>query len=61
LYNLTVEADILFHPDVTQAEEVADLLIRTVRCADRMERKLLRVDEPMDAFRKDLLEEPQRE
>jgi hypothetical protein len=59
-YNLTVEADILFHPDTTQLEEVADLIMRTTRCADHMERALLSVDRTMRYFRDDLSEESDR-
>jgi hypothetical protein len=59
-YNLTVETDILFHPDTTQLEEVADLIARTTRCADHMEKALLSVDKPMSHFRDDLSEESRR-
>lgn len=61
-YDLTAEADILFHPMTTQPDEVLDLVTRTTRCADYMEHALLQGrDEPMDTFREELVEEPKRE
>lgn len=61
-YDLTAEADILFHPMTTQPDEVVDLVTRTTRCADYMEYALLQGrDEPMDTFREELVEEPKRE
>ena len=59
-YNLTVEADILFHPDTTQKPEVADLVTRTACCADHMEKALLSDDRPMRVFREELAKEPRR-
>ena len=59
-YDLTIETDMLFHPNTTQAEEVAGLVERTSRCADLIEKMLLNVDQPMDKFRADLFEEPKR-
>jgi superfamily II DNA or RNA helicase len=59
-YDLTIELDMLFHPDTTQLEEVADLVERTASSADRIEQTLLGIDQPMDKFRIDLLEEPKR-
>jgi hypothetical protein len=60
-YDLTVEADILFHPNTTQLPEVLDLVSRTCHCADHMEKALLAVDQRMDIFREDLFGEPQRD
>jgi hypothetical protein len=60
-YNLTIEADILFHGDTTQRQEVVDLVSRTTHCADRLEFALLQRDEPMDTFRLDLMKEPERD
>ncbi len=60
-YNLTVEIDMLFHSETTQAAEMADLVRRTVACADQMERALLPgLDQAMEVFRDDLLGEPHR-
>lgn len=60
-YNLTVEADILFHPNTTQPPEVLALIDRTVLCADHLEKALLEaIDQQMEHFRNDLFEEPQR-
>lgn len=60
-YNLTVEADLLFHPNTTQLPEVLDLINRTCHCADHMEKVLLRRDQEMKDFREDLFGEPQRD
>jgi len=61
-YNVTVEADILFHPFTTQMKEVQELILRTTRQADSLEYELLPDrDRAMAEFRKDLVEEPRRE
>ncbi len=60
-YNLTVEADILFHPNTTQLPEVLDLVSRTCHCADHMEKALLARDQKMEIFREDLFGEPHRD
>lgn len=60
-YTLTIEQDIYFHHKTTQLREVEDLIHRVVASADRMEKALLGKDEPLDAFRDDLLREPERE
>lgn len=49
-YDLSIEADILFHPDTTQFEEVLDLVERTVVSADNLEKKLLGKDESINSF-----------
>ncbi len=59
-YDLTAETDMLFDPVTTQSAEVIDLVDRTTRCADHMERVLLGSDQPMKIFRYDLVQEPQR-
>jgi hypothetical protein len=59
-YDLTAEADMLFDPITTQSAEVVDLVARTTCCADHMERVLLNCDQPMETFRSDLVQEPQR-
>ena len=59
-YNLTVEADLLFHPETTQRQELFDLVAKTTICADRLEQMLLNKDEPIQTFILDLKEEPKR-
>lgn len=58
--NLTVEADILFHPQSTQREEIIELISRTVHCADHMEKALLDRDEALESFSDLLSEEADR-
>lgn len=54
-YTLTVEGDIIFDPNLTQAEEAIDLLSRIAVAADWTERRLLEgLDQPFASFRKDL-------
>jgi hypothetical protein len=60
-YTLTVEGDIIFDPNLTQAEEAIDLLSRIAVAADWTERRLLEgLDQPFAAFRKDLHREAHR-
>ena len=59
-YDLTIEMDVLFHPNTTQLDEVINLVELTASSADQMEQALLRVDQRMDTFRGDLLKEPKR-
>lgn len=42
---VTVEGDLLFHPETTQFNEVEQLVIRTVEAADTIEKELLERDE----------------
>ncbi len=53
-YTLSAEGDILFSPEVTQLEEVLDLLGSVAVAADRAERELLGEDAPHAKFREDL-------
>ena len=59
-YDLTIEMDMLFHPNTTQTEEVAGLVERTASGADQMEQALLKMDQTMEIFRADLFKEPKR-
>ncbi len=43
--HLTAAAEILFHPDTTQAAEVRHALERAVRCADVVEKEVFGIDE----------------
>jgi hypothetical protein len=43
--HLTADAEILFHPDTTQAAEVRHALERAVRCADVVEKEVFGIDE----------------
>jgi superfamily II DNA or RNA helicase len=56
-YTLTAEGDILFDPQLTQAEEVLDLLSRVATAADLAERRHLERDAAFDQFRRDLQQE----
>jgi superfamily II DNA or RNA helicase len=59
-YDLTIEMDMLFHPNTTQFDEVINLVERTASSADQIEQALLNVDQKMDMFRADLFKEPRR-
>jgi hypothetical protein len=61
-YNLTVEGDVILGTDpVHDSTRVGLMIRRVVTSADKLERDLLRLDEPMPTFRKDLKEEVGRE
>ncbi len=53
----SIQADILFHPDVTQADEVIDLVMRTASSADVMEHELWGTDQSIEQLRDQLGEE----
>jgi hypothetical protein len=57
-YNLTVEDDVLLAEERFDTERVTSLLRRVVQAADKLEERLLGVDQPMDVFRDDLELEP---
>lgn len=60
-YDVTVEGDILFDLDLTQAGEVDDLLQRVCLGADLAEEEvLLHTDQPIEAFGADLAKEMTR-
>ena len=60
-YTLTVEGDVIFDTELTQAEELADLLRRITIAADWMERRCLEgLDQSFAQFRKDLQREGRR-
>lgn len=60
-YTLTVEGDVIFDTELTQAEEAADLLRRVTIAADWMERRCLEgLDQSFAQFRKDLQREARR-
>ena len=45
---LSIEADLLFHPDHTQLEEVEDLIRRTAECAGKLRRTVSPAEGDMD-------------
>lgn len=59
-YDLTIELDMLFDPTTTQFDEFASLVERTTQSADQIEQHLLQLDQTMEKFRVDLLQEPKR-
>jgi hypothetical protein len=60
-YTLTVEGDIIFDDEMTQIEEVNDLLDRVCTAADWLERRCLgETDESFATFHKDLHREAHR-
>jgi hypothetical protein len=56
-YMLTAEGDILFYPQLTQTEDVLDLISRISIAADLVERRYLEQDATFDQFRRDLQQE----
>lgn len=59
-YTVTVESDILLTPQVTQIEEVVDLLRRVLAAADLVERYLFREDQEYEQFADSLRKEASR-
>jgi hypothetical protein len=58
-YTVTVEGDLIFDPDLTQLEELIDLVKRVCCGADFVEAwRLEGLDQPLDVFRRDLQREP---
>ena len=55
--NFSIQADILFHPDVTQADEVVDLVTRTTASADVMEHDLWGSDQSIEQLHDQLGED----
>jgi hypothetical protein len=59
-YHFTAEADLLFHPDTTQTEEMLNLLARTLHAADQLEQALGDADAAIGDFAPDMLGEGER-
>lgn len=59
-YDLTIEGDVLLDAETHQPVELANLVRRTVLCADHIEHRRLGEDAPLERFRHDLLLEPSR-
>lgn len=60
-YTVTVEGDVLLHPELTQTEEVLDLVTRVCEGADAIERRWLPgQDAPLTDFHSDLRRETVR-
>ncbi|HEY0406380.1 MAG TPA: helicase-related protein [Pyrinomonadaceae bacterium] len=57
-YNLTVEGDIVFHPERAQTDDILDLVERVTIAADIIEQAIMEgEDAPLVRFRKDLQQE----
>ena len=58
-YDLTVEEDVLLAVDsLTDAQRVALMLKKVTEEADRLEKELLSIDQPLSKFRRELEKEP---
>ena len=58
-YDLTVEEDVLLAVDsLTDAQRVALMLKKVTEEADRLEKELLGIDQPLSKFRQELEKEP---